>query len=205
MRAVSGFERPLVQWLFVALGVVLIVVVGAEAVGLRRARGQIESLRAGDLNARLEREQLERRAAREQAAREALSLELGRVRGGAAPPATQPTLTLSPLAKRGAQPPDATVAQPAPSQAIQLRLEVPGHALRGGNYAVAIRSWSTGQTIWTRSGLAASTVDGKAMVTAFITGDVLVAGAYELALTWTGGDAGADVASYEVAIRPPDR
>ena len=69
MRQVSGFERPVVQWVFVALGIVLIGVAASEAVALRRARTQIESLRAADLNARLEQERLQGQVAREQAAR----------------------------------------------------------------------------------------------------------------------------------------
>ena len=53
MRPVSGFDRPGLQWLFVALAVVLVGLVAAETVGLRRLRGQVESLRASDLNARV--------------------------------------------------------------------------------------------------------------------------------------------------------
>ena len=105
MRPVSGFERPGLQWLFVVLAVVLVGLVAAEAVGLRRLRGQVESLRAADLNGRVEREQLQARIAREQSAREAFSLELARLRGGSHAGASQPMLTLSPLTRRGATPP----------------------------------------------------------------------------------------------------
>jgi hypothetical protein len=38
MRQVSGFERPFVQWLFVASGMILIAVAAGEAVALRCAR-----------------------------------------------------------------------------------------------------------------------------------------------------------------------
>lgn len=203
MRPVSGFERPLVQWLFVALGLALIAIAGGEALVLRRAHARIESMRAADLNARLEREQLAIRLAHEQSAREALGLELGRVRGGAAASAAQPTLTLSPLTRRGVQPPEPTVAQPAAAEPIQLRLELPrAGGARGAAYTIVMRAWSGGETVWTRSGLAASRVDGIAMVTAFVTGDVLAPGAYELALTSSAGaEKNAEVASYEVAVR----
>lgn len=204
MRPVSGFERPGLQWLFVALGVVLVVVAAVEAVGLRRARGQMEALRAADLNARIERAQLQARSAREQSAREALSLEVARLRGSQ-PGGTQPTLTLSPLTKRGAKPPDPTVERPAENQAIQLRLLLPpGRPPHAVSYVVAVRTWSGGETIWSRSGLALSTVDTRRMVTAFVTGDVFAPGAYEIALTGTSaGNETEDVAAYEVAIRPP--
>jgi hypothetical protein len=201
MRPVSGLNRPGVQWLFVVLAVVLIGVATAEAVGIVRARRVISSLRAADLNARLEREQLETRAAREQSAREALSLELARHRGtGAA--ATQPTLTLSPLSKRGAQPPEPTVGNPAENQAIQLRLLVPSPAEPpGARYTIVVRTWTGGEAIWSRGGLALSTVENKRMVAAFITGDVFGPGAYEIALSRRAGELTGEVAAYEVSVR----
>ena len=205
MRPVSGFDRPGLQWLFVALAVVLVGLVAAETVGLRRLRGQVESLRASDLNARIEREQLQARIAREQSAREAFSLEAARLRGGSHAGASQPTLTLSPLTRRGATPPDPTVERPAENQAIQLRLILPpGSASRASNYSVTVRAWSGGETIWSRGGLAASTVERQTMVTAFVTGDVFAPGAYEIALTTLSSDKKvADVAAYEIAVRPP--
>jgi hypothetical protein len=205
MRPVSGFERPGLQWLFVATAVVLVGLAALEAVGLRRLRGQVESLRASDLNGRIEREQLQARMAREQSAREAFSLEVARLRGGPHAGASQPTLTLSPLTRRGATPPDPTVERPADNQAIELRLLLPpGPASRASNYRVAVRAWSGGETIWSRSGLAASTVERQTMVTAFVTGDVFAPGAYEVALTAVSSDKKvADVAAYEIAVRQP--
>jgi hypothetical protein len=43
------------------------------------------------------------------------------------------------------------------------------------------------------------------MVTALISGDVLSPGAYEIALTSNAADKAADVAAYEIAVRPADR
>jgi hypothetical protein len=201
MRPVSGFERPIVQWTFVALGVMLIAVVAAEAVALRRGRRQMESVRAARLDDRVQREQLENRMAHERATREALALELARVRGGAAT-ATQPTLTLTPLTRRGAQPPEASVVEPSPAQSIELRLVLPrGRVPPNTRYTIAVRTWSGGELLWQRSGLAASTVDGKPMVAAFVTGDVFTAGAYELLLT-SSGENRAEIAAYEIAVHP---
>jgi hypothetical protein len=204
MRQVSGFERPVVQWLFVALGIVLIGVAASEAVALRRARTQNESLRAADLNARLEQQRLEAQIARERAARESLTLQLARQTGDGAP-VVQPTLTLSPLSRRGAQPPDPTVVKPADDQLIQLRLLLPAPAKSDvAHFRIAVRLWSGGDPVWARAGLTVSIVDNKRMVTAYISGDVLGPGAYEIALTTDAGDTSVDVASYEVGVRPAD-
>jgi len=203
MRQVSGFERPAVQWLFVGVGVVLIGVAASEAVALRRARTQIDSLRAADLNARIEQERLQAQVAREQAARESLTLQLARQSGTGAP-VVQPTLTLSPLSRRGAQPPEPTVVKPADNQVIQLRLLLPASAKSEvPRYRIAVRLWSGGDAVWSRGGLTMSTVDGQRMVTALNSGDVWSPGAYEIALTTDAGDKSADVAAYEVGVRVP--
>ncbi|HEU4936194.1 MAG TPA: hypothetical protein VFT39_07065 [Vicinamibacterales bacterium] len=203
MRPVSGFERPGLQWLFLALGIVLILVAAGAGVRLQQARTEIATLRAADLNARTAIDQLSAEAARERAARESFSLQLARQRGATAP-GTQPTLTLSPLLKRGAQPPDPTVAKPPDHQSIQLRLLLPGRSeSQDAHYTIVIRTWSGGDTVWSRSGMTMTTVDNRRMVTAFITGDVFTPGAYEVALTRiVAGGSPADVASYEVAVRP---
>jgi hypothetical protein len=199
------FERADVQWMFVSLSIVLVVIAAGEAVALRRSRSQIESLRAAELNAQVERDRLRTEVSREQAARESFSLELARERG-AGSPVTLPTLTLSPLTKRGAQPPDPTVVKPADNQTIQLRLVLPATAkLPASRYTIVLRTWTEGETIWSRGGLSISTVENMRMVTTLISGDVLSAGAYEIALTSNAADKAADVAAYEVGVRPADR
>jgi hypothetical protein len=204
MRPVSGFDRPGLQWLFVALGAVLVIVAMIEAVGLRRLRHEVATLRASDLSGRVEREELQAKAVREQSAREALSLEVARLRGGSRAGVSGPTLTLSPLLKRGPSPPEPTVEPPRESQSIQLRLLLPrGQAASATTYVVAVRSWSGGETIWSRGGVRASTVEGRPMVTAFITGDVFASGVYEVTLAKRAPDGKeSDVAAYEVAVRP---
>jgi hypothetical protein len=201
MRPVSGFERPVVQWIYVAMGILLIGVAAAEAVALRRARIEIESLHGADLNARLERQRLESRLAHERAAADALTVELARARGGTATSSAEPTLTLAPLTSRGAQPPDASVVRPEPAQPIQLRLLLPpGRMAPATRYTIAVRTWSGGDMLWQRSGLAASTADGKPMVVTSVMGEVFGPGAYEVGLTST---AGGEIASYELAVRAP--
>jgi hypothetical protein len=200
MRAVRGFERPILQWIFVALGAALVVAAGGEAVALRRARSTIELLRAADLNARIERQQIEARLAREQSARESFALEVARMRGHATSP-SEPTLTLSPIRVRRATPPDPTVRAPAPAQPIQLRLLLPkGRADAARRYAVALRSWSGGRVVWLRSDLSATTVDGQPAVITRLTGDALTPGAYEIALTDVTADQPAEIAFYEITI-----
>ncbi len=154
------------------------------------------------MNARLEREQLQAHAARDQAAREALSLELARQRGAAAPGA-RPTLTLSPLVKRAAQPPEPTVGKQPDNQSIQLRLLLPpGAEPQSARYTIVVRTWTGGDAVWSRGGLTPSTADGKRVVTAFIAGDVFAPGPYEITLTRNASDTRTEVAAYEVAIRP---
>jgi hypothetical protein len=203
MRAVRGFERPILQWIFVALGAALVVAAAGEAVALRRAQSTIERLRAADLNARVDREQIEARLTREQSARESFALEVARMRGRATTTSpSEPTLTLSPIRVRRATPPDPTVRAPAPAQPIQLRLLLPkGRADAATRYAVALRSWSGGRVVWLRSDLSATTVDGQPAVTTRLTGDALTPGAYEIALTDVTADRQpADVAFYEITI-----
>jgi hypothetical protein len=206
MHPVRGLERPVFQWGFVALGVLLIAIAGGEALGLRRAHEALALLRAADLNSRTDRQQLETRLAREQAARESFALEVGRMRGSlSAAAAAVPTLTLSPIVTRRSTPPAPTVAAPAPAQSILLRLLLPsGQRQSDRRYAIALRSWSQGDVVWSRGDLHTSEIGGKAAVVARLTGDVLTAGAYELRLTdITQGTSPVDVAFYEIAIAPP--
>jgi hypothetical protein len=208
MQPVSGFERPWIQWTFVVIGAVLIAVAAAEAVAIRRARQAMDGVRAAELNARLDRQQFEIQLTHERSAREALALEVARLRGSAAAAnAEPPTLTLTPLMKRGAAPPDPSVEQPPPHLPIQLRLLLPRDAPAGlKDFTVTLRNWSTGQALWTRGGVTADTLDRRSVVTAFVTGDVLTAGAYEILLT-AGSTAGQplEIATYELSIAPPKR
>lgn len=202
MHLVNGFERPAFQWLFVGLGAALIVVAVAEAVALRRARAEFATLQAADLTTQEELNRVRGQLAREQASREALTLQLGR-QASAVTVANQPTLTLSPLHKRGAQPPEPTVTKPPDHQSIQLRLVVPGRSEPAdARYSIVIRKWSGGETVWSRSGLRLTTMEDKRpVVTAFITGDVFAPGAYELALLRIATDTPVEVAGYEVSVR----
>lgn len=205
MRPISGLNRPALQYLFVALALVLMAVGVWGALSVRRASREIERLHAAELNGRIEREQLEARVAREQSARESLSLQIARAKSGAMPVGKSPdtpTLTLTPLTRRGPAPPPASVAPPHPSQVIALRLVLPrGVDRRGAAYRITIRSWSSGQTIWFRGALGSTEADGRRVVQANISGDVFAEGSYEALLTATMPD-GAEkgIASYEVTV-----
>lgn len=205
MRPVSGFERPVVQWLFVALSFLLIVVAGSAAWTARRASVTADSLQAMDDAERIERERLEAQLARERSTREALALELERVRAGAAvePARMLPTLTLTPLKTRGAQPPAASVSAQHATQVIELRLILPAGVDKTlSKFEVVMRDWSAGTVVWSRGGVTASPVDGQRAATAFITGDILRQGAYELLLGGVDGSGQKqEVAAYEIAVR----
>jgi hypothetical protein len=203
MRPISGFDRPLLQYCFVGLAVVLIAVGAWGALSVKRATREIERLHTADLSARVEREQLEARAERERSARESLALQLGRAsRGSRSEDAGLPTLTLTPVTRRGPAPPPATVAPPTSAQVIALRLVLPrGADARGTSYQITIRNWSDGATVWSRGRLSATEVDGRRVVQSQITGDVLAPGSYEALLTIAATDGSRqDVASYEVTV-----
>lgn len=204
MRSVSGLDRPAVQWLFLALAVILMAIVGIEGIALRRARQQIDALRAADLNARIERQQIELRALQERSARESMAIQMERLRASGASVAPQPTLTLTPLQTRDATPPEASIDTPPASDTIELRLLLPRAApATARRFAIVLRDWSNGAMIWSRGGLDRSMADGKPAVIARMTADVLAAGAYEVLLTATGADnQPIEVASYEMAVRP---
>jgi hypothetical protein len=203
MRPVSGFERPVVQWLFVALSLVLIVAAGGAAWVARHAKAGADAARAADETGRLERQQLEAQLARERSAREALTLELARQREtGSEPVRVMPTLTLAPVATRGATPPPPAVTMQHATQVIELRLILPPGAERYTRFDVVLRDWSSGSVAWSRGGLLATTVDRQRMVAAFVTGDLFKAGPYELLLSGVTRDGHKEeAASYEVAFK----
>ncbi len=203
MRPVSGFERPIVQWLFVALGLLLIVVAGGAAWTARRANGEMAAARAAEEGLRLERNNLESQLARERSTREALTLELARAREDSTVPArVMPTLTLKPLAARGASPPEPTVSTQHATQIIELRLVLPAGARPYTRFEAVMREWTSGRLVWARGGLTPSTIDRQPMLTAFVTGDLFRAGPYEVRLSAIAADGDlATIASYEVAFK----
>jgi hypothetical protein len=203
MRPVSGFERPVVQWLFVALSLVLIVAAGGTAWVARRANAAAGNARAAEETGRLERQQLDAQLARERSSREALTLELARARAaGEQTSRAMPTLTLDPLPMRGATPPEPTIPTRHTTEVIELRLRLPPMRAPITRFEVTLRSWSGGAVLWMRGGLTASTVDRRPTVAVFVTGDVFPPGAYELLLSGTTPEGQkADVAAYEVSFK----
>jgi hypothetical protein len=73
MRPVSGFERPLMQWLFVGIGAVLVAAALAEAVALRRVRAELTDVQGANAAARIERDETQIKLTHERSAREELS------------------------------------------------------------------------------------------------------------------------------------
>lgn len=200
MRPVKGFERPLLQWTFIGLSVVLIAIVAVQAVALQREKGRREALQTADLD----RQELEMRLARERSAREALSLEVARLRSKSGiERGPLPTLTLTPIAKAPATPPEPSVDRPAPDQLIALRLVLPPAADSAGRFSVSLRSWSGGPVLWTRGNLPAAEAGGERMVIAPISGDVFAPDAYEVTLSAesAAGQPLKPIANYQLAVR----
>lgn len=201
MRPVRGLDRPVVQWTFVALAAVLIVLAALLAIAVRRLNGTLQDLHASRLQERSEREQLEARLARERSTREALTLELGRLRSGTAggvAPRDVPTLTLQPLRSRESTPPPPTMSAPAPTQIVQLRLVLPpGADAARAPFTLTVRDWTSGEVRLTRGGLTAAAIERGKAVAAYVAGDVFPAGAHEVILRSTEGE----IASYEITVK----
>lgn len=204
MRPVKGFERPLLQWTFIGLSVVLIAIAAVQAVALQREKGRREALQTADLDGRLDRQELEMRLARERSAREALSLEVARLRSKSGiERGPLPTLTLTPIAAASATPPDPSVDRPAPDQLVALRLVLPSTADSAGRFSVSLRSWSGGPVLWTRGNLPAAEAGGERMVIAPVSGDVFAPDAYEVTLSAesAAGQPQKPIANYQLAVR----
>jgi hypothetical protein len=203
MRPISGFERPLIQWLFVLLSLCLMVAAGGAAWLARRANAAADLARSAEEGARFEGQQLDAQLARERSSREALSLELTRQREGVADPIrVLPTLTLTPVTARGATPPEPSVTTQHATQVIELRLVLPSSGKRYRGFDIALRDWSSGQGVWSRGGLIATTIDRQSMVATYVTGELFRRGAYELLVSGqTPEGKKEEVASYEISFK----
>ena len=207
MRPVTGLERPVLQWMLVAACVVLTGLLAVTAASVRGKARQIQELLDAQRASRSDVDALHAQLARERAAREAFSVELARLRAQqpeAAGPALIPTFTLVPPTARRGSPPDPTLTAPENTQTIELRLVLPnGVTARYGEFQIAARDWSTGQTRWTTTAGMSGMVDGRRAVTAHITGEMLKAGTYEVVLTRSADVASAPepIAVYELGIR----
>ena len=122
-------------------------------------------------------------------------LQLGRERHAAA----APTLTLMPVTSRSPRGPELAVPSPR-APLVQLRLMLPPRTALDRSFSIVLRSWTTGEVLWSRGSIHASEADAKPAVLAAIASDVLQPGPYELLLT--AGTPATDVASYEVSIIP---
>lgn len=196
VRAISGFERPAIQWLFAAIGVLLIAACVAGGVTVVRLRRAADEARRDALQARTDRDQIEAALARERSTREAFALQLGKERNAA--PAAPPTLTLEPVKVKSPRGPEVAVRQTS-AATVELRLLLPAGA-PPGPYTLTARSWTTGAIAWVRAGLRAAHVDAKPAIVVPITSDVLEPGPYELVLA--AGTPPQDLTTYEVSVVP---
>jgi hypothetical protein len=196
VRGVSGLERPAIQWTFVICGVALIAISTWTGVRLVRARRALDEARAEARQASFDREQLEASLARERAARESFMLQLGRERHAAAP-ASSPTLTLAPVKTRSAAGPELAVPS-TPAPVVELRLMLPPRTAVDRTFAITLRSWTSGDVLWSRGSLRAGSANGKPAILANLASDVLTPGPYEVLLT--AGTPPSEVAVYEVSI-----
>lgn len=205
MKPINGLERPVVQWVVIAGALVLMVLLALTTLTVRRTRGQIDELLAAQGALRADNEALDAQAARERSAREAFELEVTRLRARGAPAearAEAPTLTLRPPETRGPKPPEPTVRAPDRTQVIQLRLVLPTtSAAAEGPFEIMARDWSSGRAVWTVTvGKIPPTIHAERALVAYITGEMLAPGAYEIVVRMAGAAAPEPVASYEVSV-----
>jgi hypothetical protein len=207
---VRGFERPRVQWMVIGLSAVLTIMLVAATVRLRTFQGLLRKAdQVMGTNEKV-RQTLERDLARERSAREALALELARVRsgsaatgGGGAGAGSASTLTLDPLVKRSASPPEANIDAPTADTVVELRLLLPDQARSDlKQLQITARDWSTGTVRWSLGNVRLASTGGRRTAVAYLTGEMLAPGAYEfvLAPAGEGGPQPEAVAAYELGV-----
>jgi hypothetical protein len=173
IRGVPGADRPVVQWLLVALCLVIVVQAGLL---IRRDRETERGVRAmaHDLRAAAERqESLEREVARERSAREAFEIGLGKERAAN----TLPGIPLEPGLDSDGKPKQ-QLRIPADVGRVQLVLPVGGK--RFDRYRVAIRPWTGGEELWVHAMVRADVDPKRVFVPVPV--EVLTPGAYALLL-----------------------
>jgi hypothetical protein len=174
LRGVPGGERPLVQWLMVALAVAIVGLAVFLVQRERAAQTTIRALRDEVRDATRREEQLEGQVARERATREAFEIGLGRERAANTPQGIPLEAGLD-----GSGHPRQQVRLPEDVARVQFVLPIRGPRL--ARYRAALRAFSTGDELWAHAMLRAD-VDPKRLFVA-VPIDVLSAGSYELALT----------------------
>lgn len=191
IRGVPGADKPLLQWLLVAL---CLVIVGLAALLVRRERETDRRIRAmaGDLRRAQAREAaLEREIARERSAREAFEIGLGKERAANTLPGVPLQAGLDASGR-----PRQQVRVPPEATRVQFVLPIGGQ--RFDRYRAAIRPWTGGDDLWLHA-LITRAVDRRLFVT--VPADVLAPGAYELLLSGVRPDGSRDdfaVFTFEV-------
>jgi hypothetical protein len=180
-------------------GVALVAISTWSGVALVRARRSLEEARAEAQQATRDREQTEASLVRERAARESYMLQLGRERHASAS-ASNPTLTLTPIKTRSSRGPALAVPSTT-APVVELRLLLPPGTPVDRPFVITLRSWTSGEVLWSRTSLRPGEVGAKPAVVTNLASDVLTTGSYELLLT--AGTPPTEIAVYEVSIIPP--
>jgi hypothetical protein len=189
---IRGVENPLLQWLLVAL---CLVIVGLAALLVRRDREIERGVRAmaQDLRAASSRQAaLEREVARERSAREAFEIGLGKERAAN----TLPGIPLEPGLDTAGKP---RQQLRIPPDAARVQLVLPIGGKRFERYRAAIRPWTGGDELWVHA-LVRANVDPRRLFVA-VPIEVLAPGAYSLLLSGVRPDGSRDdfaVFTFEV-------
>jgi hypothetical protein len=204
LKQIGALDRPCVQWIVVLGSATLTALLAVSSVMQWRAGVQVDRLEALVLESRAGREAIERELMRERSARQALSLELKRLRERDRDGLAYATLTMSPLTNRGPLPAGSMTNEADRRQTIELRLVLPkGQGGSSGQLQITARDWSTGQVYWSRARTTTAVVEGRRAVIAYVTGEMLPAGAYELLLTspQPGASVSPQIAAYELVVQ----
>jgi hypothetical protein len=196
LRGVPGGDRPLVQWLMVALAVAIVVLAARVVLRERDARETIRRLEEELRAAAAREEQLERSLARERAAREAFEIGLGRERASNAPPGIPLEGGLDPSGRPKQQ-------IRLPDEATRVRFVLPLKGPRLARYRAGLRTFSGGEELWSHAVLRADADPMRLFVT--VPYELLAPGAYELMVvgfTDRGERKDVDAYTFEITSRP---
>ncbi|HSL23179.1 MAG TPA: hypothetical protein VK886_16740 [Vicinamibacterales bacterium] len=179
IRGVPGVERPVVQWLLLALSVLIIVLAALVVRRQRASEAVVGGLRQELDQAVRHQAELELQVQRERAARESFQISLEQERGAGGLPgiALEPGLSPSGL-------PTQQLRVPPDARRVPLVLPLPPQ--RYEHYRAALRPFTGGDDLWVHGRLHPEG-DARRLIVP-VPGEVLAPGSYELALSGIGTD-----------------
>jgi hypothetical protein len=169
---VPGGDRPVVQWMLIAAGIVIVVLAALLIQRQRQDRATIGALQAAVRDLTGQHEELERQLARERAAREAFQIGLGRERTINAPVA----VALQPGLDRSGSLTQLRIPKDLPRITLVLPL-----AASYDRYRAALRDFTSGDELWSHARLRPEA--GSKRLDLVLPAEVLVSGRYELVLS----------------------